>query len=436
MEESDSMLWHVIFLGIAVSGAGFYLLRKRRFDFCALSFFGACFYFLPGFLGFAGYAEKFILTPVPLVPEAYAVMCWVLLATIGSGLVADSLEEIRPTAMGLVARSVLDPWRFTGMVATMAAVAGFLLACATVGDALLDADKFALLDQLNRWYLLWTTGAVLGLAITFMRSEKVLFCINLLLLVINLYVGFRVDLVIAVVSVGSLAMCMRGAIRLASHWRLGMLVVLFGVSLFAYKYLLFALKALDWDVLAAQLRNPEAFKFMFLYSEPFVAQGTLNEVIRQDYTVSGEHLLGALALLVPFSNELGAEVVNFNDFFQPMLFSSVTGYGLGSNIWAEMWATGGWPIVLVFTVGYGSLLVVLGRCVLRVGPETGALVAILAAYWAFYIHRNDVIFQLTLSRRILMAWVLFVLLSVFLDALVRRVHDLFEIGMRKPEILS
>lgn len=436
MGELDSVLWHMAFLGIALSGASYYLLRRRRFDFCALSFFGVCFYFLPGFLGFTGYAEGFILTPVPLAPEAYAIMCWVLLATIVFGLIADAIEEIRPTVVRPDARSALDPWRFTGVVATMAAVAGFVLACATVGDALLDADKFALLDHLNRWYLLWTTGAVLGLTIAFMRSEKVLFCINLLLLVANLYVGFRVDLVIAVLALGSLAMCMRGAIRLADHWRLGTLIVLFGISLFAYKYLLFALKALDWEVLMAQLHNPEAFKLMFLYSEPFVVQGTLNEVVKQDYMVGGQHLIGVLTLLVPFANELGAEVVGFNDLFQPTLFSSVTGYGLGNNIWAEMWATGGWTAVLMFTTGYGSLLVVMGRYLPRVGAETRALLAILAVYWAFYVHRNDIIFQLTLFRRILMAWVLFVLLSMFLDTLVRRVRELAEIGMRKPEMMS
>jgi|GEM_PF-1809402 len=436
MGNWGSVLWHAGFLFIALSGAGFYLLRRRRFDFCALAFFGACFYFLPGFLGFAGYAEEFILTPVPLAPETYAVMCWVLVATIAFGLVADAMGALGPTQMQPIAPPVQDPWRFTGLIATVAAVVGFALACVTVGDALLDADKFGLLERLNRWYLLWTTGAVLGLAVTFMRGEKGLFFVNLLLLIANLYVGFRVDLVIAVLAVGSLAMSRRGAIRLASHWRLGALVLVFGISLFAYKYILFAVKALDWDVLVAQLRNPDAFKLMFLYSEPFVAQGTLNEVIKQDYVVGGGHLLGALALLVPFANELGAEVTGFNELFQPTLFSSVTGYGLGSNIWAEMWAIGGWAAVTAFTAGYGLLLGGVGRYLPRVGPESAALLATLGVYWAFYIHRNDIIFQLTLSRRILMAWVLFALLSVFLNALLRRLREIADGSMRNPEMSS
>jgi len=409
--------WYIAFLATAGLGACYLFLRRRRFDFCTIGFLGACFYFLPGFVGFAGYAEGFLLRPVAILPGTYAIMCWVLFVLVFCAVLVDLAEHDNRAPTPTANESL----HHMGTIATLAGVAGLVLTCASVGTALLDPDKFALLALLNRWYLLWTTGAVLGLSITFLRRRWLLFAVNGLLLLANLYVGFRVDLVIAVLALCAIVMARRGPARFISYWRTGMLIAAFGVLLFVYKYILFALKALDTDLLMAQISNPDAFKLIFLYSEPFVAQGTLNEVIRQGFSVGADHLLSVFFLLVPFANELGAEVVGFNDLFQPALFSSVTEYGLGSNIWAEMWAVGGWPAIVLFSVVFAAMLVSSSIMVRRLGPEAMALLVTLAVYWSFYVHRNDLLYQLTLSRRILMAWAVFALFALAIDQLLGRV---------------
>lgn len=417
MDAASQLAWHIAFIATALCGGSYFLFRRRRFDFFSLAFLGACFYFLPGFLGFAGYAEGFILTPVPIVGEAYATMCWVMGVILLCGILSDAMANDGAQSSSPLFSGGSDPFRYTGAIATLAGAAGLALTMITVGSDLLDPDKVALLENLNRWYLLWTTGAVLGLAITFLRGSYALFAVNFLLLLANLYVGFRVDLVIAVLAVGAVVLNSRGHARLARHWKIGVLTAIFGLALFAYKYVQFALKALDVGLLASQIRNPEALRLIFLYSEPFVVQGTLNEVVRQHFFVGAGHLQALITLLVPFANELGAEVAGFNDLFQPALFSSVTGYGLGNNIWAEMWAVGGWVAVLIFSLGYCYLLFACGRALARAGPELRGLIAVLGVYWAFYIHRNDLLYQLTLSRRMLLAWLAFVLASVLLNML-------------------
>lgn len=424
MDAAGQLSWHIAFVVTALCGGGYFLFRRRRFDFFSLAFLGACFYFLPGFLGFAGYAEGFILTPVPIVGEAYATMCWVIGVILVCGMLSDVMarDSASSNQPSIAGRS--DRYRHTGAVATLAGTVGLVLSMITVGSDLLDPDKVALLGNLNRWYLLWTTGAVLGLSITYVRRSYVLFTVNLLLLLTNLYVGFRVDLVIAILAVGALALSSQGAIRLSDRWKVGTATVLFGLMMFVFKYVAFALKALDWDLIVAQATNPEALKVMFMYSEPFIAQGTLNEVVRQDFFVGGGHLWSVAALLVPLANELGVEVVGFNDLFQPALFSSVTGYGLGSNIWAEMWAIGGWPAILLFTQGFVVLLFMFGHALTRGGPEQRALVAVLGVYWAFYVHRNDLLYQLTLSRRILLAWLVFAVVSVLFSSLRSKLSSL------------
>lgn len=412
MAEQGSFGWHLAFLIVACCGIGYFLFRTRRFDFFSLAFFGGCFYFLPGLLGFAGYAEGVLLTPVPIVPGAYAVMCTVLLAVL---LLAILLDRESPS-IEYVSNRDSGALRFFAAVATLLGVAGFLLSYATIGNRLFDPDKFALLAELNRWYLLWTSGATLGAVASYTRGLRALCVVNIALLLANLYVGFRVDLVIVVLAIGTLALNRRGPLRLAGHWRMGLLVALFGIVLFAYKYVLFALKSLDTELLMSQVQNPDAFRLMFLYSEPFVAQGTLNEVVRQEYLVGPGHLASILMLFFPFASELGVSTIGFNDLFQRDLFSSVTEYGLGSNIWAEMLATGGWPALLILLAILGLLLHAANRWMPRVGAESAALIVIVAVYWAFYVHRNDLLYQLTLTRRMILVWMACALVSLAVSA--------------------
>jgi hypothetical protein len=156
---------------------------------------------------------------------------------------------------------------------------------------------------------------------------------------------------------------------------------------------------------------------MLLHSEPFVVQGTLNEIVRQQYWIGPEHLVEILYLLVPLANELGATAGGFNPLFQPSLFSTVTGYGLANNLWAQMLAIGGWPVLSAFTGVYCAVLLVGDRLLRRVSPSTAVVLAVVFAYWAFYAHRNDLLYQLTLTRRVLLAGFLIVLVAMFLQTM-------------------
>jgi hypothetical protein len=65
-----------------------------------------------------------------------------------------------------------------------------------------------------------------------------------------------------------------------------------------------------------------------------------------------------------------------------------------------MIASGSWPLLLAFSVGYTQLLA-FGRIVAaRMSLEWTAISSVILVYAAFYIHRNDLLFQLTLMRRV------------------------------------
>ena len=155
-------------------------------------------------------------------------------------------------------------------------------------------------------------------------------------------------------------------------------------------------------------------------SEPFVTQCILNEVVRTNFQTDGDYILtGIVSQVTFFGNELGIQVTSFNDLFQPVLFGDVE-FGLAGNVWAEMLAAGGWPLLGCFLLAFVLALRVLSRWLHAVHVSTQACVALSAAHFAFYIHRTDVCFQLTLQKRLLACWFLIVLASEVLHVLAGR----------------
>ena len=407
----------ITFIVVAILGAAYLLGARRVFDLPALAFFSACFYFVPGFVGFAGYAENLLVTPVVLETETYAVMTFVLGAIIATTVVNASFPQARVVSSAPSGHIV----QLAACVAAAMGVAGLVLTILTVGPSLFAGDKYGLLDLLNRWHLLWTVSATIAVALACASHSVGLWVLSVSLLMVNVYIGFRVDLVIAVIVTAAYWLMSRGRERLLTRWRLGSGIVLTVLVLFVLKYVLVALQLMDVRLLIDQLRNPDAAKFIFLYSEPFIAQGTLNEVVRQEFWVGPEHLLDIGYLVVPFASELGAPGAGFNALFQPALFSSVTAYQLGNNIWAEMLASGGWPLLVAFVAAYCIGLLMGDHLLRQSRPVVAAPMLVVLVYWAFYIHRNDLLYQMTITRRVVLVSVAIltgaVVLAVTLSAL-------------------
>jgi hypothetical protein len=403
------------FYVIALTGLGYFTLVRRTFDFTALAFFASCFYFLPGFLGFVGYPEGLLLRPVPVLTETYAVMCLVLVGLLASGVLSDLLpvSPVAPT----------DPAdafpHLAARIATLLGLCGAVLTWATTWEALTTHSKFALLEELNRWYLLWTTCATLGAVLAYRSSAWILLAINMAMLLLDLYVGFRVELVVSALTIATLFLIDVGPARLARRWRLAVLVLGLGLLMFSYKAVSVAIKVGDWELIASQLNNTTAWQQVFFYSEPFVTQGILNEIIRQDFGVGMGHFGNIALLVVPYANELGGEPLGFTDLFQPVVFSSVTDYGVGSNIWAEMWSSGGWYLLVLAVFAYCVFMVTASRLLASLSKEASSILAVVLVYWAFYVHRNDLGYQLTLTRRLLLTGAAIVALSIFFGLTAR-----------------
>ena len=396
-------LWFLITAGI---GLCYLLFAKRRFDCFSVAFLSACVYFIPGFVGYTLMPTKTSMEEaVDLEIETYLVMIVVLIAILMGAVLLDLASEKKPPALRL------NDTAHTGTWAVMIAILGYVLLIASVGDVLFD-DKSILIKNLNRWHVIGATAAPLGAVLCFVYRLRFPFVIAMLILLFDVYIGFRISLAVAMIAIFTLWLGRDGQQRLAlNNWRAGILGSIVVCFLFVYKQLYEVVKLGMWDFIVERLQDPDLYVAAIGMSEPFTIQVILNEVIVQRFVVGMGHLREVLYQFALFSPELGVKPVSFNDLFQSSLFPTDMEYGMANNIWAEMWSTGGWPLLLVFVTIFVLMLVV-GSYLIRSSDKTVSSVAALTfSYWAFYIHRNDLAFQINLEKRVIILAAICMLLS-------------------------
>jgi hypothetical protein len=231
-------------------------------------------------------------------------------------------------------------------------------------------------------------------------------------LLFTVYIGFRSYSALALMSILLIHFQRQGAQRLIARNLPALLAAAAaGMAFFAYKLVYVLVKLGDFDQVFEFLANSDFYLDAVIASEPFTTQMVLNECIRTDFeTDMGYIAVSIFAQLTLFSRELGFSFISFNDLFQPQLFPEVD-FGMAANIWAQMLTAGGWPLFLGFLAAYvwslrlGSIWMATRRMNVRAGVALGA------AYWAFYIHRNDLGFELSLLKRVLIVWLLTALVS-------------------------
>jgi hypothetical protein len=393
-------------------GIVYFAFAKRRFDFLSVACFSSAIYFLPGLFGFVQYPSIIGFTEVPLVSDAYLVMIFVEAVILVSAIASDMLPRRRPVET----RSA--GCQYGVQIAIAISIVGVLFAALTSGGAYLSMSKTDMMKEITRWHLLATSSASVGAVLAFERRHWRLFCLAMIVLLVDVFVGFRASFALTLISVFVLFLTREvSARRLAlSHPQLGLIALATISFLFAYKGLYMAVRAGSWEIAIENLAKPEFYNAVLFTSEPFVTQAILNEVITSQFEVGVEHLAGVLSLLLLFSPELGVERTSFNALFQSALFPGAEWMGMANNIWAEMLSSGGWPLLLLFTVLYVATLVAGSRLLRSQSHDVRAGAALVFSYWAFYFHRNDVIVQIVMERRVILILIMVVFLSRCIEA--------------------
>jgi hypothetical protein len=389
-------MYQALFVIFAVSGAAYFLFKRRGFDYYTVAFFSAIIYFLPGFFGYTTFHTGGIWRETPLHSEAYLIMTAVIASILLSAVIASRVKNpvnlnIAIPAPAFIVHTLLFLSLFGAIALTISA-----------GSSIHDADKDVVMENLGRWHILFYSSATIGLPLSFTNKQYRLSFIFLALLVFDLYLGFRSSIAMASISVLALHLATQSRSRLAlKEFKILFLIGAIGAFFFLYKSIAFATKSGMWDVVFETLSNSQTYGLMITRSEPFIIQQILNQVIIADFQTSIVNVFGVFSQIILFGPDLGLDSPSFNSLFQPTLFPSVE-YGMASNIWAQMWSAGGWTLLLVFIIIFNVVLSVGNATLKSSSSVVRAGLAPIFLYWAFYIHRNDLSYAVNIEKRMLL----------------------------------
>jgi len=391
----------LLFIVLTVFGVGYFAFFKRRFDFYSLAFFSAVVYFLPGFFGFALSPDTLFAKRgdiLPLVEETYAVFCLVLLAILGASLVYDQLPDLGwPKKVSPLPELAL--WTFLGL-----SLLGFGVTVVTIGDALLAHDKNSILAAVGRWRTLWVGAASLAAVTAFVLRRWWILGASMALLLVDLYVGFRNNLALAIIALFVAWLHQHGRQRLAIDQIKIVIPAFFAaLSFFVYKHLYQPIKVGDWDRLWERLGSWELLQTSIISSEPFTTQALLNEVLVTRFRLGMEGLADVVYGGLLFAPSVTGNVESVHDVFRAVLFPGAPS-SMASNIWGEMWSRGDWPFLMLFLAFFVVILAFWSTLLRSPDPMIKVLALLNGGYWAFYIHRNTLLFQVTLHKRVVLLW--------------------------------
>lgn len=416
-------MYRLLFWMGAVAAITYLVARKRRFDWYSVAGLGAVVYFLPGFFGHV--IDPDLKRTLDIEDETYLAQAFVFASIFIGAVVFDAVDRRLPPRR-FAPTFVVRRDRYVPAILVVLALVCLAMAVVEMGSATWAVEKEVGMERQGRWMIGYEFAACLALLTNIAFRHWRSAALTSLLIAPSLFFGSRTALVLSAIAAVTMHLRQAGPIVLIRRWRyvLAGSAALYGTMLF--KQFQFALKygtvSGDWGMLYEQAQDGQSYVDALFNSEPFLVQNTLNEVVRTDFSTGIEQLEGLLGAVVPFGNEIGLSSRGFNDLFQPTLFPDVE-YGLASNIWAQAYSLGGLGIVLLFCAVFTALVLVINRWHFHAQGSVGAAVGLSGAYWAFYIHRNDLLYQFLLQRRVIVLFVLAWSVSWILTARARIVDD-------------
>lgn len=402
------LAFKISYLACMAFGFFFFLTAKRRADGFSVAFASAAIYFLPGLIGETSIPDDYL----DIHQLCYLTMSLVL----GGLLVAAIIFDFRAAQFGTYCtsphyeqnRSVKSSYAIT---ATILQLFGFAGALKLSGTALLAHNKHEMAETFTQFHLLWLMGAPTAFIISVHSRRYGLALLNFLSLLGILFIGSRNQLAIGVIGAVTILLSRRGFDPLIKQKKTCIAIILFVCFVFLYKVCYIQIKMGDME--GARSRLNEKWVDAFLQSEPSAIQHILNVVITEDYHMSFIESMKNCAIAT-LSSSVGSKQAAFGDIATYEIFGDL-GWGMASNIWAEMYAYGGMVGIGIFVLVYINVIQVCQSP--RRNELSQVFFASFMPWWCFYIHRNDVYRMVSFSKQL----TVFLLIMLACNSLIRMV---------------
>lgn len=391
-----------IYIVISLFGFWFFLLNKRRLDFLTIGFISQQLYFSPCIF--------YLFSPSTLV---YGMHYGVYLT--GAILVILFIFFSYNMNFKMREKKYLNlGFEYHLFYTTCLAFLAFFISFYQAGPTLLMGAKSEVLDSLNRFYIIWAISSIYGLCISVYFKNKKYLLLNLILILFTIYIGFRSIAAIAAISLLVVIFTKKNEkvnLILENYGKV-LFAVFAGLFFLVYKGLYIAIKFKNYDQVFSDLTDKEFYLKVIYNAEPFGIQRIFSDIIEYQYFIGMENFNRIILTITLFGDSTGISDKSFNDYFQPELYGDV-GYGMGSNIWAHMYSSGGEVLLMIFMIVYALSLRCISVVIYNCNERYIPILSILGAYWAFYIHRNDLFYQLTLEKRVFLIFVIVSILGWF-----------------------
>ena len=393
----------VVFYVVFLFGAWIFW-RRRSFDFVSASFFGMGIYFLPGFFGVV--MNPYLVGELPIEPIAIQTyLVWILALC---GMIAAGLWY-NPSGRGAYRPPKTDLSFDLVLIGLL--IVSLLGALYVGGDDLLSAEKDDVLAAQGRVFILYSTLSQIAFTSFVLQRKIIGMIVSGLSIAFLVFIGYRVELAVASIAI-LISIAMYGGVRALVKPRVSLPAFAFVILAFTYKSIGMGIRGGRYDVVQNTLYGGSFVSDAVMKSEPFTTQTILNEVLLRSFSVSSYNIFQSFVAFIPFSNVIFKFNENTLGFsFQDALFPNLD-YGLASNIYANFYSAFGWVGVTVFVAlhSFGVIQISKSLASEKLNSYAKIVLLLIGSFLAFYIHRNDLAYSITMINRYiytaLMAWLI------------------------------
>lgn len=402
----------LIYLLLSLFGFYYFLFKKRFFDFYSIAFFSQQVYFLPLMVQFF-IGEKNMVYPVYF--QVYIVAIILLISINVGAFFLDSRRNVGNHKVVLIG---IEHHAF---LSTFIALLAFIFCYAKIGNILFFSEKNEILEAIDHIYVLWSTASLYGLAVSYFYNKRFLFFVNVFLVLLTVYIGFRSFAAIAFLT-WLLIFFIKKKEKVSlvrDYFFVNFLSIIIGIIFFLYKGIYIAIKYKNYEMAWSNITDINyLLQVVFYNSEPFAIQRILSDVMQYNFFIGFENFKRIILTFIVFGNQTGIDTRTFNGYFQSYLYGEV-GYGMGDNIWAHVYSSGGWLLLLIFIIIFSISLFISSYKIYQNDSSFTPLLVVLFCYWAFYLHRNDLFYQLGLEKRILIVFIFISIISCIIHHIKR-----------------
>ena len=431
---------HSVFITLYFIAAGYQVIARRGIDVFSVAVGGCCAYFLPGLFGWVIDPNEFKsgdwrLRSVSLDSAWYVVAGIVLASVLLTEIIFDRFNTGIPR--GRKAEKNLQLAEFLGSTCSIAVVLtlfALVVDILTAGTAFLSADKSEVLAATTRWTILRNSSCCVAAVFLVGRHSRWALAVVVGVVLIDVFIGHRSNATMLIIS------CLLYGLRKEPHARLAFKrpKVLVGLAALAaivvsYKAVYVLVKMGDFAAIVSLLASGDIIEAAVFHSEPFVTQAILNDTLQYGISVpAGQIPVQVLQNFTLFAPSFGLATQGFGETAARVFYPGVE-WGVASNIWAQMIAAGGMPGLLVFLAVFNSTLWMLAVMIQRGNDFVARTAALVASWWAFYIHRNDIGYILNIEKRRLLCLAACAAVAVVINwrVLVRQTRPMI-LGEQSP----